>query len=85
MAGKIWSDDGAVQVLGCGCELFTRKREAMESNRFRARSEPPQMEHLLRVVDRNFGRQHLVQNCGNGRNNGNEDEFLHGPRVVGSG
>lgn len=77
MAGKIWSEDRATEVLGCGCELFAGQREAVKSNRFGARSEPPQMQHLLRVVDRDFGREHLVQNCGDGRNNGNEDEFLH--------
>lgn len=54
----------------------------MENDCFWARPEPPQMQHRLRVVDRDLGRQHLVQNCSNGSNHDYEDEFLHEPRVV---
>lgn len=55
----------------------------MKGDRFRARSEPSDLQHLLRVVDRDFGRQHFVQNCSYGSHDNYEYEFLHEQRVAG--
>lgn len=49
----------------------------MKRNYFWTKSRSPQVQHLLRVVDWDLGRQHLVQHCSNGSNDSYEDELLH--------
>lgn len=82
MTGEIWGNDRAVEQTGRGQEMLARQREPVESDQFRTRTEVPSMQHSLCVVDRDLGRQHLVQDRGDRSNNGYEDEFLHEPRVV---
>lgn len=77
MARKIRSYDRPIEEIRAGRELFSGQRETVERDNLRTRPETAEVEHPLRVVDRNLSCQYFVQNRGYHSDDNDKNQFLH--------